>query len=109
MSENSRLNVGGLDSVGSVQLRSQSPATHIQTTTTTTTATTTTALYPKCGCYFTKARQGLEKCLKIPTMPDGVGWKLSQFDYEGEMKSKENKTKNGCVEGPTITGLVNTT
>lgn len=61
----------------------------------------TIVLYPKCGGYFTKARQGLEKCLEVPPMPDGVSWELSQFDYEGAM--------NDCVEGPTVLGLVNTT
>lgn len=55
--------------------------------------------------YFTKARQGLEKCLEILPMPDGLGWKISQFEYEGEMKSKENETKNSCVKGPSITRL----
>lgn len=50
--------------------------------------------------YFTKARQGSEKSLEILPMPDGLGWKISQFEYEGETKSKESETKEGCVRGP---------
>lgn len=62
------------------------------------------ALLPKMW-YFTKARQGLEKCLETLPMPDGLGWKISQFEYEGEMKSKENETKEDCVKVPSITRL----
>lgn len=42
--------------------------------------------YPKCVSYFTKAREGLEKYLETQPRHYGLGWKISQFGYEGEMK-----------------------
>lgn len=53
--------------------------------------------YPKCGNYFTKTREGLEKCLEIVPMPDGLRWKRSQFEGEGEMKSKKYETQAGHI------------
>lgn len=56
--------------------------------------------------YQSKAR--VREVLNILPVPDGSGWKLPQFEYEGERKSKNNVTEEGGAGGPTVSGLVTT-
>lgn len=48
----------------------------------------------------------MERHLETLPKPYSLGWKISQFRYEGEMKSKKNETKKGCVGGSSVMGLV---